>query len=566
MQSITNSMKLHKRAWIKVFTVLFLMVAAAYVHLYKFATRGQETVKFLIIFFLYIAMIATWGVSIRRRIVHKKIRHFLLVTTALMVFLFFMRTMRYMVFLSSEILSAYAWYSYYIPILLIALLALWASFYLGERENYSLKPRYYLLLIPTIILLFGIMTNEYHFFAFKFPTEIRGGKYSYGFLYYATISWVLLIIVVMIANLYRKSRVPGTNKRIWLPMIVVGLHLTYIILYSINPSRTRAGFIEIVVMTCAATVALWESCVQTGLFHSNSNYDKLLKDSILASQIIDYDFNVHYRANNAPILDESTIRKLIVENKVEISPDKLAYIYPINGGFTIWQDDVSDISRLVAELSDIEDELKDSTDLLKEEYTIRSKQIRVEERLRLYKILSNVTKGQIEQIKALLNQYSIADEECKREILLRINILGVYIKRRSNLILMAEGNESVTGDDLKHCIRESADNLKLWGIQTAMSIAGDNTLNTEFAMLCYDLFEAVIEESFGDLKTIYSVITERKDSVIFTIQAESTKKLCSHSWSTWQEERVKRINGVVKCDLVDKDIFSVSISIPKEGE
>ena len=42
----------------------------------------------------------------------------------------------------------------------------------------------------------------------------------------------------------------------------------------------------------------------------------------------------------------------------------------------------------------------------------------------------------------------------------KICVLGCYIKRRGNLLLLGEENKQIPAAELEHCIRESLENLR----------------------------------------------------------------------------------------------------------
>ncbi|MBR6812097.1 MAG: hypothetical protein IKM51_01850, partial [Oscillospiraceae bacterium] len=59
---------------------------------------------------------------------------------------------------------------------------------------------------------------------------------------------------------------------------------------------------------CFTVVAIWESCIKTGLIQSNSRYDELLKYSGLGMAVVDNDFTVHYRSADAVELPKDKMR------------------------------------------------------------------------------------------------------------------------------------------------------------------------------------------------------------------------------------------------------------------
>lgn len=86
---------------------------------------------------IYIELFIFWGVSIHRRIIHPQVSRYLIAISALMVFWIIIRTIRYS--LNECIwLMRYLWYLYYLPMLLIPLLAVFVALSLGKAERFPL--------------------------------------------------------------------------------------------------------------------------------------------------------------------------------------------------------------------------------------------------------------------------------------------------------------------------------------------------------------------------------------------------------------------------------------------
>ena len=75
-----------------------------------------------------------------------------------------------------------------------------AAQYIGKPEEYRLSKKWYMTYIPSLVLLVGILTNDLHQWAFRFHLgyEIGWDQYQHNFLYYATVVWIFVCIVLMI--------------------------------------------------------------------------------------------------------------------------------------------------------------------------------------------------------------------------------------------------------------------------------------------------------------------------------------------------------------------------------
>ena len=86
-----------------------------------------------------------------------------------------------------------------------------------------------------------------------------------------------------------------------------------------------------------------------------------------------------------------------------------------------------------------------------------------------------------------------AEPEKAREWMAKICVLGCYIKRRGNLLLLGEDNKQIPAVELEHCIRESLENLRLGGIFTLLNSQCDGTLPVTVVVAIYDFYETVAE-------------------------------------------------------------------------
>ena len=87
---------------------------------------------------IYIELFIAWGVFLHRGIIQPQVRRYLTSISVLMVFWITVRTIRYS--LDECIwLMRYLWYLYYLPMLLIPLLAVFVALALGKPDNFRLS-------------------------------------------------------------------------------------------------------------------------------------------------------------------------------------------------------------------------------------------------------------------------------------------------------------------------------------------------------------------------------------------------------------------------------------------
>ena len=138
----------------------------------------------------------------------------------------------------------------------------------------------------------------------------------------------------------------------------------------------------------------------------------------------------------------------------------------------------------------------------------------------LYDKIQKQTARQSKLVTEFIEAYSMEEDENKREkILGKIVVIGAYIKRRSNLIFIAEQTVKFPIRELELCFRETIKNLEWNHVEAGFSTALEE-IRSEDAMQIYDFFEAVIEESLEDLSAFNVNLKRREARIIMSMSVE----------------------------------------------
>lgn len=505
---------------INVLLSVFLLLFANFVRVVtKDTTPAMYVASQIIVLMIYLGILVSWGVSVYDRIVNKRIRRYLVILAGLMVFWMLARTLRYTVFLYVYPFGMWCWYAYYIAMILIPQMCLFAAMYIGKSEGYRLPKKWYLMYIPSLLLIVGILTNDLHQKAFRFHQGYEAGWdiYQHAVLHYIAVIWMFSCIALMIAEILKKCRIPGSYKTIWLPIALLGVGVAYAILYVVNSDLF--GFIEMTAALCFIVVAIWESCIKTGLIQSNSHYDELLKYSNLGVAVVDNNYVSHYRSDDALPLTMEQMRAaeevpLMLNDGIRVSSAE------IRGGHALWQEDLSELLDILDELKELREELKDSNAVSMQNYQM-DKQIRsLAEQNRLHDELHKQTAHQINLLNNWLGQLIETDDvKEKRELLRRIVVVGAYLKRRNNLILVNEQDGMIKEEELSLSLKEMMKNLQLAGVNCASSVQFDKDLPTGVAMKLFDFYEYVVEHSFDGLENLLARFFYRENSYYACVDA-----------------------------------------------
>lgn len=488
---------------VNVVLAVFLLLFA---NMLRVATMNAEAGIYefahIVVLMIYLGILVSWSISVHDRIVNLSIRRYLIALVGLMMLWMFVRTLRFTVFHHVLPMGQWCWYAYYIPMILIPQLCLMAAKFIGKPEEYRLSRKWYWMYLPSGLLILGILTNDLHQLAFRFHMGYAAGWdiYQRSFLYYGAVVWIFGCIALMIRQILMRCRVPGAHKTIWLPIAMIGVALLYTVLYTIDSNLF--GFIEVTAALCFTVVAIWESCIKTGLIQSNTHYDALLANSGLGVSVADKSLNIRYRSRDAlPLAQgqmEAAIHKpMMMDGGIRISG------YEIRGGYTFWQEDISQLMGILEELAQLREELRDSNAVTMQNYQMDRKIRALAEKNRLHDALYRQTAHQTDLMEKWLEALiHTQDPGEKRELLRRIVAVGAYIKRRNNLILVAQQNDRIPAGELEISMDEIMRNLRLAGICCGCTVQLEGQLPAAAVMEMLDFFEYVVESAFDGLESL----------------------------------------------------------------
>lgn len=534
---------------INVLLSVYLLLFANFVRVItKDTTEVMYIISQVVVLAIYIGILISWAASVYDRIVNKTIRRYLIAIVGLMMLWMFMRTLRHTVFLYVFPFGQWCWYAYYISMILIPQVSLMAAKCIGKPEGYRPSKGWYLMYVPSVTMILGILTNDLHQWAFRFHQGYEAGwsVYQHEALYYAVTAWIFVCIAMMIAEVVRHCRIPGTKKMIWFPIAMLGLGVLYTVLYAIDSNLF--GFIEMTAALCFTVVAIWESSIKTGIIQSNSHYNELLKSSGLGIAIVDKDYTVHYSSNDAVILSEeqmqTAVHSQLMLGGIRISASE------IRGGYTLWQEDLSELLEVLEELEELREELRGSNAVSMQNYQMDKRIRALEEKNRLHDELHKQTARQIELMNDLLKKLIEADDvEEKRELLRRIVVVGAYLKRRNNLTLVGEQDGMIEEDELSLSIKEMMKNLQVTGVSCAASVQFEKDIPASVVLKLFDFYEYVVENTFDGLTYLLARFFSRDNSFYCCVDA-----MCSRDLTLLA-------NDIVSVSETDENYYTLSFKV-----
>lgn len=503
---------------------------------------------------IYMGLFTVWGMSIRHRIIQTQVRRYLVCIATLMVFWIFVKEIKYHLTTDPDHIRS-LWYAYYIPMLLIPALGVLIALSLGKPENYHLHNKWAAsLLTPTGLLLLVVLTNDYHQLVFRFlpGTVWTDANAAHSAAYWLVAAWMLLNALAAISIIAFKCRLPRSRTVLWLPFIPFTICILYAVLYIVGWPMLRLFARDMTVVFCLLYAAVLESCIECGLIQNNAHYRELLHASTIGVQITDDCFTVKYFDKNAINIEPSALEAAVGEPVIRGDGMRLSEA-PIQGGHVFWQENVSALLQVLEELRDAGNELQSYGALLQEENRQKARRRKLEEQKRLFNTMCEKTAPQVALLTELTGELEKArDEETARRLLGKVAVVGAYLKRRINLVFLAEQMDLVTKDELRLCLNESAANLRLYGIECAYYLGCEEGMSLPAATAFYDFFESAVELSLDALSGLVASFDRQNDCGSMTLMLRTDSALTPLA-EKFPDASLKREDGVWYCTLTVRE-------------
>lgn len=469
---------------------------------------------------IHISLLFSWVISLHRRLVNKNVRRLMLWVGGLLLFWLVDKIVKWDLTGSlTHPLVRYLWYGFYVGMLFVPTLGAFIIDYLGKPEDYSHPKKMNWLLLPPTVMLIAVFTNDLHQKVFVFYNGFINfdQEYGYDWVYYIVMGWFIVMGFYFVSMLVLKSRVPGSRRLQKMPILI----MTFAALFWIGYSM-RLYNCDLTVMDCLIIVLLLESAIQSGLLPSNSRYQEVFDRTTVPVMIVDREYQPHYVSGGALPVSDAQLRQT-AEGTVDLGHSLLSSA-PIAAGRVVWQDDISRLDELRLRLKDIREQLGEENVLLQAEVELKKHRAKTEEQNRLYDRIAGEVENQLIKADALLSSMEEHPENV-RELLAKVCVLGSYIKRRGNLLLLGEEDGEIRAQELEFCIRESMDNLTLAGVFTTLASKCDGKLPLKFVIEAYDFFEKLVENLLDELTAMMVNLSCHDSMIHMNIQMGCTKEI-----------------------------------------
>ena len=220
-----------------------------------------------------------------------------------------------------------------------------------------------------------------------------------------------------------------------------------------------------------------------------------------------------YRSKNATNVSKDVV--LQNGNSVVIDENIILKKHNIKGGKVVWTEDISAINRINRELSEVKEQISEYNVILKSEAELKKRRAAVTEQNKLYDSITEFIRPQLCDLENILKNI----ENNRGDISVNYAgacVVNVYIKRISNLLIMAKSRKMLNAFELENSIRELAEYISVYGISCSFfsNVSGEISAEKTIALFkfigifirrimnCTDalLFNLKVHDRFIDLK------------------------------------------------------------------
>lgn len=466
---------------------------------------------------IYCFALIIWLSTLRYRILRKDVWVITLCIAVLLILYISIREIKYS-FLLNDPLERLLWYAYYIPMLLVPYLIFLAA----KRMIKPIEPASFpilerLLLIPVLLLIFLIMTNDLHHWAFTFQPGMADWKedYHYGPVYYlAAVSMAGFIITSlgMLRHATYKKLARHEDLLIFLPLVLFVIYLALYLGVHFRLYQLPEAF-------CFTIISMLEICIHLDLIHSNEGYVKMFSLSSVNAQIVDNKGNVIYQSAGA--LELPVENGVLPSSRTLLDPDTYLDTRKIHGGHVYWTEDISDLNELKELLQEQNEQLLGEQEILRAEIETKESLAITQTQNRIYDNIMEMVQPQIGKIHNLI-KLSRSDAGFRSNLSWAC-VLNTYIKRRMNLALIAEQQSYIDLQELALSLREMSGYLKPCNVALSFHLSEDLMhviLPAESMLRLYDALEWCLENSYPALDALLINAHIQQQGLVFRLELE----------------------------------------------
>lgn len=486
-----------KKATLYMSAVFIYLVLTSQLHYVPIANPTIDHWRHLLRGFLDMLPLIAWFWFVQTRVIQPSVRKYLIIESLAMQFSMFVIYLQTIIVTENVDLMALSVIGIFVPYFIFPVFSLMATLCLGMPEQFKLPKIYLLLPLTAIVLGVFAFTNYFHEWFFKFeilPDDINRSAVEPRWMCYFAVVFCVVVIVWRFVATKRFAQKNGSTKTFVLILGTFSLILFYHIPYIMKAFAMHWEFIGSTQFTFFIEILSWIICMSTGLVPVNTHYDTVFECSSMDFEIYDLKGRLispigrigissttfdELRANGTALLDSNTV--------LHMSPLK-------KKGYVVWKKDISFINHLLDEQEQIKLQLKEQEVLLQNELTNANAREKIQQKKAIYAKIDNLVKNDIdhldEQIKKLIGAEAF-DKALYEDIIQR----GIYIKRKSNLLILAESNSLTPLSELKLTLDEMMTGLYNIDKDAVYLVDLGKLVKTIDIIACLELLQRIVAEN-----------------------------------------------------------------------
>ena len=468
----------------------------------------DDGLRTYILYACYCLLIGAWILSIQVRVTQKSMRVYLLLEALVMLTGLSIRFIQDTFFTENVLLMRISGFCVGATLLPMVLLGFYAALGLGQADNYRLSRKWYLLLVPVLIMTYLFVTDEQrHFVCYTVPEEVQPNLAFYPYVGTFIMCGVgLVLVLARILVIFRRNRPLARNGflrwslPLFEPLLLLAFSFEYFaVSLQLIPSLAGKEVIELYAKLYYAEVLTWEVYIYVGLVPVNSNYRDIFEHATVGMQLLFPDDSL-LLSKNAAEIPTSRLRKLHNARFLELTPGKELHVHRVTGAEFFWIKDVSSLQATIEDLNRSAEALAQEGVLLMEELKTRDQEASLQAKNRIYDVLTGEVRRELRLMREIVIQYRPGEEN--RDLLCQLVVLGTYVKRRCNLRLIEKDCGQVNGEDLRLSFQDMISALKLIGTPASLDWEDGCGFSAEFSIYAFDMFEQLLEAVRFSGKTV----------------------------------------------------------------
>jgi len=463
----------------------------------------------------------------------------------------------------SPVRSRYIWYSYNVFELTLPLIFLWMAYVVDKPDGKTKMPLWFRIVVAVNIANIILnLTNDLHLFVHPLDINDPDWRLYYGYgigFYFWEAGWILPLLAAVVI-LLTKIGIYIRKRMLLLPLFFFVMQLVYQFAFI---ARVPVVFQSNRIIVNGIFVLLFvESIIRSGLIPLNTKYRTLFTHSPLSMRIIDNSMHTVLCSASAVWYDYETFNEALSLYPEPAREDEstLLFAAPITGGFALWQEDITALTRLHKEIEDSVSKLTIANALLTEEEETKNAVQTEIEKTRLMEQLEGEISGHTIRLSTMIEE--LESDTNKEKATARLLLLLCYIKRRCNLFFREKEGETLPADELIVYFDELAEMAGYSDVRIIVTSELKKDVEVRLATLFYDLFYNVIYWATWSSKSyIIALLGSDNGSIVLRL-------LPSEDASTFQmgrelQEAISVVGGTF--DVKDLD-DAVGLSLSFESD